>query len=151
MAAISSWPIAVWVVLVASTVFVGHVAFLAIQKRRYLAEDRQAERKLRALAGALVRYAEAHDGALPETLAELGWPDERDVMYRPVTRIDLDRRLILACDAKPDRKVVEFPMLRDGRGMVFCSGRYHVATEAAFEKLIVADDRLREGLGLIAL
>jgi hypothetical protein len=148
MAAISSWPIAVWVLLVAAAVFAARVTFLVIQRWRYLSADRQAERKLLAVAAALKRYAEEHDGDLPEKLTDLGWPADDSVAYRPVPRIDLDEKLILACDARPGRKVIEFPMLRDGRGVVFCSGRFHVATEAAFEKMIAADDRLRERLAV---
>jgi len=148
MGAISAWPIAVWVLLVAAAVFAGHVAFLIIQRRHYLSADREAEQKLLALAAALRRYAETHDGALPENLTVLGWPEKQNAVYRPVPLLDLDEKLILACDARSDRKVIEFPMLRDGRGVVFCSGQYHVVTEAAFEKLMDADDGLRERLGL---
>jgi hypothetical protein len=32
--------------------------------------------------------------------------------------------------------------------VVFCNGKYRVVTEAAFEKLLAADDALRARLGL---
>ena len=45
-------------------------------------------------------------------------------------------------------RVIEFPALRDGRGVVFCSGRYRVVSEEAWDKLRMADDALRLKLDL---
>ena len=86
---------------------------------------------------------------LPQgTLDELNLPDAEHVAYRPIPRLNLDEKLILVHDAGPAHKVIEFPSSRDGRGVIFCSGRMHIVSEDVFEKLLAADDALRERLGL---
>lgn len=145
---IADWPLAAWVVLIAIAVFIGKYALLRWQWAAYQASASQAERRLYQAAAGLREYAGRHLQRLPERLEETGFEPAGTVAYRPVPRLGLDERLILLHDAGPARKVLEFPSLRDGRGVVFCSGRMLVVTEEAFEKLLAADDALRERLGL---
>lgn len=140
------WPVAVWVLLLAAAAFVAEYIVLLVRKRRSAPEGAAAQRRLAHVATTLKAYAGAHLQALPDSLQELGLPDTDGVAYRPLSRLNLDERLILVHDARPVQKVVEFPRLRDGRAIVFCSGRLLVVTEEAFEKLARADDGLRERL-----
>ena len=63
-------------------------------------------------------------------------------------RIALDDKLILIHDAEPIHRILEFPRLRSGRGVVLCNGRLLMITEEAWDKLREADDALRERRGL---
>ncbi|HOJ73635.1 MAG TPA: hypothetical protein PL151_09165 [Phycisphaerae bacterium] len=144
---VSEWPIAVWIVLFGVGVLVGRYAFLRWQQSRNRTEEAAAERRLLEAASRLREYATAHLQRLPAA-EEVGGLFDGSVAYRPVPRLTLDERLILVHDAQPVRRIVEFPALREGRGVVLCSGRVLVVTESAFARLIEADNALRQRLGL---
>jgi hypothetical protein len=144
-------PIALWVLLLAGVFFVGEYVWLRVRKERHASSAAPAERRLAGFATALRDYARDNLQRLPETLEELDLPESQAVRYRPIPRLNLDEKLILVHDAGPVHKVIEFPVLRDGRGVVFCSGRMHIISEEVFEKLLAADDALRERLGLPAV
>jgi hypothetical protein len=148
LAGVRDWPITVWVVLLGVTAFLAEYVYLRVRHARYRTAGVEAERRLVRFATALRNYARDNHQALPATLAELNLPESRHVCYRHVPRLDLDVKLMVVHDAAPVHKVLEFPSLRDGRGVVFANGRLHVVSEEVFEKLIVADDALRERLGL---
>jgi len=148
LALTSDWPIAAWVVLLAVAVFVGEYVWLRVQQQRSRAAAEDAERRLARFATALRNYAADNLQTLPRTLDELNLPESSAVAYRPVPRLNLDDKLILLHDAGPVHKVLEFPVLRDGRGVVFCNGRLHIVSEEIYQKLLVADDALRDRLKL---
>jgi len=143
-----NWPITVWVILGAFCLFTGEYVYLRYRLWQHEKESDEASRRLSRFATALRNYANAHGQLLPDRLDELNLPESATVSYRPCPRLDLDEKLILVHDAGPYHKVLEFPRLRDGRGVVFCSGRVHVVSEEVLDKLIVADDALRERLEL---
>jgi hypothetical protein len=89
---------------------------------------------------------------LPNSLEGFNLPSgTMGLVYRPLPRITLDPRLVLVHDAGATQKLIEFPSLRDARGVVFCTGRFRVLTEEAMQKVLAADDALREKLGLSAV
>lgn len=146
LAPLRNVPVAVWILLLAGAAFVGEFAVLYSRRRRFAPRAEEAERRLARVATALRDYAAGHLQRLPVALTELGMPETELLVYRPVERLNRDPRLILLHDREPMHKLLEFPVLRDGRGLVLCSGRLLVVSEEAFEKLIAADDRLRERL-----
>ena len=148
-ASMREWPLAAWVVLAATTFFVVEYLILRLRQRRSQATADQAERRLVRLATALRRRnkEQADEGSAPDG-EELALSGTGAIVHRPVPSVDLDDRLILVHDATPTHKVLEFPALRDGRGVVFCSGRLRVVSEEVWEKLLAADNALREKLNL---
>lgn len=147
---LGGWPIAAWVLVLAVAVLLGRYAFLYAGYRRFGAEGRLAERNLVEIASRLRGYAGSHLQTLPAQLEEVSPGRSHGVAYRPVPRLTLDERLVLLHDDRPTHKLLQFPQLRDGRGVVLCSGRLLVVSEEAFEKLLQADDVLRQRLGLEA-
>lgn len=141
-------PISVWVLFLAGGFFVGDYVYLRVRLARSAGTARAAEQRLARFAAALRHYANDHGQRLPDTLDELGLPEAEAVVYRPIPRLNLDGKLLLVHDRAAAHKVLEFPALRDGRAVVFCSGRMRVVSEEVFEKLMAADDALRERLGL---
>lgn len=148
LADVGEWPVAAVVFMLLAGFFVWRYASLLLARQRDRHRGSLAERSLAACAAGLRAYASGHGGQLPLTLESLGTGWEADVVYRPVPRIDLDEKLILLHGRYPTHRLIEFPMLRAGRGVVFCSGRLRVVSEEAFDKLIGADNALRERLGL---
>lgn len=137
-----------WILTLAALFFFGEYFWLRVRHNRHRAMGDAAERRLVGFATALRNYARDNLQRLPESLDELKLPDADCIVYRPIPRLNLDEKLILIHDATPLHKVIEFPSLRDGRGVIFCSGRLHIVSEDVFDKLIAADDGLRERLGL---
>ncbi len=144
----SDWPVTVWVILGAGAIFIGEFIYLRYRLWQHEQDGEVAKKRLSRFATALRNYANAHGQLLPDSLEELNLPESETVVYRPCGRMDLDEKLILVHDAASYHKVLEFPSLRDGRGVVFCSGRIHVVSEELVDKLLVADDALRERLEL---
>ncbi len=141
-------PVAAWVIVLAAAVFAVEFIVLKVRLHRHGAVNDVAERRLIAVATALRNHARDHGQLLPGRLEELGLPGSEAVAYRAVPRLDEDERLILVHDVEPVRRVIEFPVMRAGRGLIFCNGRLHVVSEDVFDKLRVADDALRDRLGL---
>lgn len=148
LASIRDLPIAFWVILLAAGYFVFEYVQLRLRVRASRPRSLDAERRLERVAGALRRYANENLQRLPDSLDEVGVDGREAVTYRPITRLNLDPKLILVHDREPTQKVIEFPALRDGRGVVFSSGRLLVVSEEVFDKLLAADDALRARLGL---
>lgn len=148
-AALEQIPLAAWVILLAMAVFIGEYILLRGRQRHHVGRAAEAERRLTRFATALRNFARDNLQRLPASLEELNLPESEGVIYRPASRLNLDEKLILLHDRGPTHKILEFPALRDGRGVVFASGRMVVVSEEAFEKLIAADDALRERLGLV--
>jgi len=148
LALLKDVPVAGWIVLLAAAAFVGEFAVLHFRQRRFAPRAQDAERRLTRFATALRDHAAANLQRLPPTIEELKLPGSETAIYRPATRLNLDGRLVLLHDREPTHKVLEFPVLRNGRGLVLCNGRLLVVSEEVFEKLIAADDALRERLGL---
>jgi hypothetical protein len=146
LAPLQNVPVVVWIVLLAAAAFVGKIAVLYFQQRRSAPIALAAERRLIQAATALRDYAAGHLQRLPESLEAIGVAGSPTLVYRPVARLNLDDRLVLLHDREPTHRVLEFPVLRDGRGLVLCGGRLLVVSEEVFEKLIAADDALRERL-----
>ena len=113
-------------------------------ERRYPADQVAKLRAIKRLMETGMRPGKL----IEQSLEELNLPGTDALTYRPAPRLNLDEKLILLHDAAPVHKVVEFPVLRDGRGVIFCSGRMHIVSEEVFEKLLAADDALRERLEL---
>lgn len=141
-------PIAAWAALLLAAIFLGQYVYLRVRQQPFLRRGAAAERTLSLIAGELRAYAGCNHGALPLSLEDLAVGGGGSVLYRYTPRLDLDARLILLVDGEPTHKLLEYPVLRDGRGVVFCSGRLLVAADEVVEKLIAADDALRERLGL---
>jgi hypothetical protein len=147
LAGLNEWPIAAWVILLGIVLFVGQYGVLRWRWSQARPRGREAERRLTEAASRLRDYADANLQRLPDRLQEAGL-EAGAIAYRPIPSLTLDERLILLHDAQPEHKLLEFPTLRDGRGVVLCSGRLLLVTESAFEKLIEADNALRSRLGL---
>lgn len=145
------WPVAVWIVLLGVVAFLGQYAVLRWRWGVARAQGAQAERRLVEAASRLRDYATANLQRLPESWEQAGWIPDAPIAYRPIPRLALDERLILVHDARPTHQILEFPSLREGRGVVLCNGRMLVVTESAFEKLMEADNALRQRLGLEAI
>ncbi len=141
-------PVVVWVLLLAALFFIAEYLLLRVRQAKHRPTSDAAQQRLTGFAIALRNYARDHLQRLPESLDELNLPDTQAVAYRPIPRLNLDEKLILVHDAAPVHKVIEFPVLRDGRGVIFASGRLHIVSEEVFEKLLAADEALRERLGL---
>lgn len=148
LAPLENVPVAGWIILLAVAAFVGEYAVLRFRLHRSAPLAQESERRLVRFATALRDHAAANLQRLPDTMEELQLSGAEALVYRPVTRLNLDERLVLLHDREPSHKVLEFPMLRDGRGLILCSGRLLIVSEEAFEKLIAADDALRQRLGL---
>lgn len=141
-------PVPAWILLVLGAVFVAEYVILRVRLHRHRDDAARAEATLLSVATALQRYATQHRDALPSSLDILGIPTDGGVFYRPAPSLSFDERLILVHDAHPTRRIIEFPHLRPGRGLILCTGRFLVVTEDAYDKLVAADDALRDKLGL---
>lgn len=58
-----------------------------------------------------------------------------------------DPRMMILHDDAPRRPLAAFPRLTHGRLVLFATGRIVLVSESAFEKLIEADDALRDARG----
>ena len=99
--------------------------------------------RLAGLYLALRAFVSQH-GRPPRALSELPNVDADGWVYRELPAADCDEKLLVAHDDAARRKIVEFPSVRLGRLVLFWSGRVRLVTESAFEKLIAADDAVRE-------
>lgn len=147
-ASILEWPVAAWIVVVVAGVALARLWALRRIQAKHRSAGNRARRRLLDWAARLKGYADAHLQVLPTTLDEMAGDGREEVVYHPVPRLNMDARLVLLHDGRPVHQVIEFPNVREGRGVVLCSGRFLVLTEPAFEKLMEADRALRERLGL---
>ncbi len=108
----------------------------------------RSHRGLEELADALQAHAEANLGRFPARLSELSEDLERRFVYRPTPNRSFDERLIVAYDRTPQHKLLDFPVLRDGRAALLLGGRRLVFSSEEFEKFVAADNALRERQGL---
>lgn len=137
-----------WLLLAVAVVWAARFGQLYLRWLSFRAAGREAERNLLEAAARIRDFATRHLERLPDSLDNLPGEPARGVAYRPAPRLTLDGRLVVLHDDQPTHKLLQFPHLRDGRGVVLCSGRVLFLTEEAFEKLIQADDTLRQKLGL---
>jgi len=145
-------PPAVWAIVALGGF--GLARWIHLRRAALLGPDEaEAREDLIALHQALQRAAETGSGRLPSSLADLaevpgrgGQTDASQWRYRPVAHGPLDPRLLVVCDAAAIRPMVQFPRLARGRLILFWSGRVVLVPESAFERLIAADDVLREKL-----
>lgn len=118
---------------------------------------RQRQHARRADLSAAARHGEGllatlqeiggRDGALPRQLpvdlaAAAGW------CYRPLPSLAIDQRLVVLHEDAPRQILMRFPSEEGARTVVFADGRIELFSEAAFDRLIVGDEVLRERLAL---
>ena len=145
-------PPAVWVIVTLAGF--GLARWIHLRRAVLLGPDEaRAREDLVDLHRALRRATETGSGRLPASLADLAEVEGRGGpitpsrwQYRPVAGGPLDPRLLVVCDAGAIRPVMQFPRLTRGRLILFWSGRVVLVPESAFERLIAADDALREKL-----
>lgn len=147
-AMISFTGLAAYIVVALAVAVVVQYVRLWLRRRAHQVDADRALDRLEVLGTQLRDYAARHNQQLPAGLAVLGGEESNTVVYRPTPSLTLDPRLILLHDRWATQKLIEFPNLRDGRCVMFCSGRLHVVSQEAFEQLIAADRRLRLKLGL---
>lgn len=148
LAELTEWPIAAWVIVLGAALFAGQYTVLRWRWRQARPHGREAEQRLAKAASLLREYAAARREELPARLEDIGIETGGPIAYRRVPRLTLDERLVVLHDAHPEHRLLEFPKLQEGRGVVPCSGRLLVVSQSAFEKLLEADDTLRIRLGL---
>jgi hypothetical protein len=124
-------PVLVWVILIAALLLIARYMYLVFAASQAAGPDTQP--LLAALHRALRRFGDEHGGRMPDSL------DDLDV----AGSLRADEKILVAHDAAPTRRVLEFPHLRPARNVLFWSGRVRLVSESAFEKLIEADDAFR--------
>ena len=141
-------PVVIWATAAALILFIAAQVRLILVRRGNRPAAWAAEAELRRFREAIRVFAARHGGRLPTTVEQAA-PDLVGVVtYRPTPRLDDDSRLLIAYNRSARHRVSAFPRDRAGRAVLFLNGRIRVVSEEAFEKLIEADDRLRERLGL---
>jgi len=134
-------PILVWIIIAAALLLLARYIYLIAQASQTPATDTQPI--LQRLHAALRQFAHNNAGRTPESLDELDFANADAITYRPIASVLADQKILVAHDATPSRRVLEFPHLRPARNVLFWSGRVRLVSESAFEKLIEADDAFR--------
>jgi hypothetical protein len=134
-------PVLVWVILIAALLLIARYMYLVFAASQAAGPDTQP--LLAALHRALRRFGDEHGGRMPDSLDDLDVAGCEDITYRPIASLRADEKILVAHDAAPTRRVLEFPHLRPARNVLFWSGRVRLVSESAFEKLIEADDAFR--------
>jgi len=113
------------------------------------------EEALHRLHQALEAYAQSHEHHFPEHLEEVetngSLPKETSInnyTYRPIPSDEYDPRLVLLYTRYPLHKIVEYPYLKNGRLLMFLGGQSLLLPEEDAQKRLLADNILRERLGL---
>lgn len=143
------WPI--WAIAAAAVLAAVHYARLARQHSHGAEAAERSWSRLQMLHASLQAHAEGHVGRFPTTLAELDPDLELMFVYRPIPNRSFDERLIVAYDRVSQHRLLDFPVLRDGRAVLLLGGKRLVFSAEQFEKLVVADNALREQVGLQVL
>ena len=141
-------PALVWVFVAVVVSAGGRYVQLLLQRRRHRGLARSSTRGLRLLYDGLATFAKFNDARLPASLEGDDWAFARPYVYRPTPRWGYDERLVIAYDREPHHRLIEFPTLRAGRAVLLGTGRVVVVSQTQFERLMDADNRLRESLGL---
>ena len=134
-------PILVWIIIAAAVLLLGRYIYLIAQASA--SPDQDTKPLLQRLHAALRQFAHNNAGRMPESLDELNFTGGDAITYRPIASVLADEKILVAHDATPSRRVLEFPYLRPARNVLFWSGRIRLVSESAFEKLIEADDAFR--------
>lgn len=144
----SAVPIAVWAVAVGAVALAANGAWLLVGRWRHRAAGEAAEAALRRFVDLCRAHAERHGGEWPARIEHVDAGLASQVTYRPAVHAERDVRLLVAHGREATHRVIEFPVLRAGRAVWFAGGKLRVVSEDVFAKLVEADDRLRERLGL---
>jgi len=88
---------------------------------------------------------------LPVSLDLVAPDDAPALIYRPVPNLSFDGRLVLLYDRAPQHSLLEFPVLRPGWAVHLLGGKTLLMNQDQLEKLLAADNALRERCGLEAL
>ncbi len=134
-------PILVWIIIAAALLLLARYIYLVAQASQTPENDTQP--LLQRLHAALRQFAHNNAGRMPESLDELNFPNAEAITYRPIASVLADQKILVAHDATPSRRVLEFPYLRPARNVLFWSGRVRLVSESAFDRLIEADDAFR--------
>lgn len=136
-----------WWVLAAALLFAAGRWLQLARRRRVRRPDTEAA--LRHAEGLLATLREigSTDGALPfqlpvELVGAAGWT------YRPIPSLAVDSRLVVLHEDTPRQTLTRFPNEEEARTVVFADGRIEIFSDAAFERLLVGDDVLRDRLEL---
>ena len=151
MSIFSSVPILLFLAVLAG-LFLRYV-YLRLLLRKTAGDWEACYEALLVLGTEFVRYAQAHQGRLPDALETVlnvvPAPENAcGYTYRFVPELGQDERLILAYDNYPRHGLMHFPRLTPGRNVLFASGRVELFAEEAVEQLIVGDNVLRGRLNL---
>jgi hypothetical protein len=139
---ISRLPLVLWIAVLAAIALI--IRFWTLRRMLRDGESPSPTDHLIDVFLSLRRYHQ-QTGRLPAQLKELPDISPNGLAWRPISGV-FDERLLVVHDDEPRRRVIEFPNIRSGRAVLFWSGRTAVVSESAFEKLIAADDALRERL-----
>lgn len=134
-------PFLVWLILAAALLLLARYIYLVAQASH--TPDQDTQPLLLRLHAALRQFAHNNAGRMPESLDELDFAGGDVITYRPIASVLADQKILVAHDATPSRRVLEFPHLRPARNVLFWSGRVRLVSESAFERLIEADDAFR--------
>jgi hypothetical protein len=141
-------PVVVWVFAGLLLLALARYAQLWVRRSANAAVERDAVRGLRLLYDGLATFAKSNASRWPASLSGDDWAFARDYVVRPTPRWGLDARLVLAYDRIARHRLIEFPALLLGRAVLLGTGKIVVLSQAQFEQILRADDRLREALGL---
>lgn len=143
---LKSIPAVAYIVVIGGVVLLGRYLQLLAAARPDDAAPDSAPR-LAELHRALRAFAAKHGGRLPDSLNELSFSAAAGIAYRAVRGPDPDEKLLVAHDAAPNQRVIEFPHARPARNILFLSGRVRLVSESAFQRLLEADEAYRAKLG----
>ena len=141
--------IPLWALGVVLLVLMMRYGYLRHQLSKTEAHWLACRMRLIALGQEFGRYAFSHQGLLPvhlDTVLTVIPKGDCGYVYRPVSELALDPRLILVYDDCPRHLLMQFPRLIAGRHVLFASGKVELFAEEAVHQLIVGDNVLRERL-----
>ena len=110
-------------------------------------KSRATQDRMQAMAAALSQTTPAGRAALLKQWAA-DVQIKRQFCIRPVTADVDDKRLVVAYDSQARNRVIEFPTVRPARWVLLASGRMMLLAEEAAEKLLHAENGLRQKLDL---
>lgn len=153
--AMPDWlPLPILVLVAVGAGVAARLAWLWASMARGAGAAREAEAALGRLHEILRRRAAAAGGLWPETLDEFAPEDwaglaplaPESIHYRPGGG---GRRLLMrACESRAAHRAIDFPRLVPARHALWSNGQVRLLSEEAFERLLAADNRIREEAGL---